>query len=111
VAVTEYKKLKMIWYNFTAAFFSGAFFSNAVPHFVQGISGNKFPTPFAKPRGVGLSSPTLNVCWSLFNLAVGRLLFLCAHVNMLLPLQIMFFVGVSIVALALSVRFQSKHKE
>lgn len=101
----------MIWYNFIAAFFSGAFLSNTVPHFVHGISGNKFPTPFAKPRGVGLSSPTLNVWWSLFNLAVGWLLFVYGHVSGSAPLQIAFFLGLSITALALSIRFQSKHKE
>ncbi|WP_208645712.1 hypothetical protein [Mucilaginibacter endophyticus] len=71
----------MEWYDFIAAFFSGAFMANTVPHFVHGISGNKFPTPFAKPRG-GLSSPTLNVFWSLFNFAAGWVAFISAHINL-----------------------------
>jgi hypothetical protein len=44
-----------------ACFFAGAFLANFVPHFVHGISGDRFPTPFANPPGKGLSSPTLNV--------------------------------------------------
>jgi len=58
----------MQWYQYLAVFFSGAFLANVVPHFVHGISGNKFPTPFAKPPGKGLSSATVNVVWSLVNL-------------------------------------------
>jgi hypothetical protein len=101
----------MEWYNFIAAFFSGAFIANTVPHFLHGISGNKFPTPFATPRGVGLSSSTLNVFWSLFNLAVGWLLFVNGHISQFLPLQVTSFAGLSLMALMLSKRFQSKHKE
>ncbi len=43
----------MFWYSYVAWFFAGAFLVNSVPHVVQGISGNKFQTPFATPRGVG----------------------------------------------------------
>jgi len=46
-----------------------------VPHFVNGISGNSFPTPFAHPPGRGLSSPLINVLWGLFNLVIGYLLY------------------------------------
>jgi hypothetical protein len=45
--------------------------ANGVPHFVQGISGHPFQTPFAKPRGVGESSPVVNVLWGFLNLAAG----------------------------------------
>jgi hypothetical protein len=58
----------MVWYKYIACFFSGMFLANAVPHFVYGICGDRFPTPFAKPPGRGLSSPTVNVLWGLFNL-------------------------------------------
>ncbi len=47
----------MSWYHYLACFFAGAFLANAVPHFVQGISGERFPSPFATPPGKGLSSP------------------------------------------------------
>jgi len=59
------------WYGLHRCFFSGMFLANAVPHFVHGISGDRFPTPFARPPGKGLSSPTVNVVWALFNLVVG----------------------------------------
>jgi hypothetical protein len=41
----------VIWYDYIASFFAGMFLANAVPHFVHGISGDRFPTPFAHPPG------------------------------------------------------------
>ena len=41
----------MRWYHIVAYFFGGAFFVNAIPHFTNGVSGRKFPTPFASPPG------------------------------------------------------------
>jgi hypothetical protein len=64
----------MRWYHYVAYFFGGAFLANAVPHFVNGISGHPFQSPFASPPGVGLSSSTVNVLWGFFNLAVGYVL-------------------------------------
>ena len=64
----------MHWYHYMAYFFGGAFLANTVPHFVNGISGNAFQSPFASPPGQGLSSSTINVLWGLFNLAVAYLL-------------------------------------
>jgi len=64
----------MHWYFYLAYFFGGAFLVNAVPHFVNGVSGRPFPTPFATPPGRGLSSPRLNVLWGTLNLAIGYLL-------------------------------------
>jgi hypothetical protein len=57
-----------------AYFFGGAFLANAVPHFVSGVMGRPFQSPFAKPPGKGLSSSTVNVVWGFFCLAVGFLL-------------------------------------
>jgi hypothetical protein len=62
------------WYTYVAYFFGGAFLVNAVPHFVNGVSGRSFPSPFASPPGKGQSSPTVNVLWGTLNLAVGYLL-------------------------------------
>ena len=64
----------MILQFYLCAFFAGLFLANAVPHFVHGISGDPFPTPFAKPPGKGLSSPTVNVLWALLNLILGYIL-------------------------------------
>ena len=54
--------------------FGGAFLTNAIPHFVSGVMGRPFQSPFASPPGEGLSSSTINVLWGFFNLAVGYLL-------------------------------------
>jgi hypothetical protein len=43
------------WYIFLLQFVAGAFLANGVPHFVHGISGAWFQTPFASPPGVGES--------------------------------------------------------
>lgn len=57
-----------------AGFIGGALLVNAVPHTLKGLTGARFPTPFAKPPGVGLSSPTENVGWGAINLAAGSAL-------------------------------------
>jgi hypothetical protein len=66
----------MPWYEYVAYFFGGAFLANAVPHFVSGIMGRSFQSPFAKPPGEGLSSSTVNVLWGTFNIAAGYVLLL-----------------------------------
>jgi hypothetical protein len=55
-------------------FFGGAFLANAIPHVVSGLMGRAFQSPFAHPRGEGLSSSTLNVIWGFINLVVAYLL-------------------------------------
>jgi hypothetical protein len=64
----------MEWTHFVSYFFGGAFLANAIPHFVSGIMGRPFQSPFAKPPGEGLSSSTVNVLWGSFNIAVGYVL-------------------------------------
>jgi hypothetical protein len=64
----------MEWIHYVAYFFGGIFLTNAVPHFVSGVMGRPFQTPFAKPPGVGLSSSTVNVLWGSLNLVFGYLL-------------------------------------
>jgi len=62
----------MIWLHDLAYFFGGAFLSNAVPHYVSGVMGRPFQSPFAKPPGKGLSSSTVNVVWGFANLVILR---------------------------------------
>jgi hypothetical protein len=64
----------MNWLWLVSYFFGGAFAVNAVPHFVSGIMGRSFQSPFAKPSGRGLSSATVNVVWGFFNAVVAYLL-------------------------------------
>ncbi len=66
----------MRWYHYLSYFWGGAFLVNAIPHFVSGIMGHPFQTPFATPPGVGLSSATINVLWGAFNLIVAYV-FVC----------------------------------
>jgi hypothetical protein len=61
----------MEWAQILSYFFGGAFLTNAVPHFVSGVMGRPFQSPFAKPHGEGLSSSTVNVLWGFLNLAIG----------------------------------------
>jgi len=97
------------WCNYIACFFAGMFLANFVPHFVHGISGDRFPTPFARPAGKGLSSPTVNVVWALFNLVVGYVLLRLGKVTSGGDLAlVIFFGGIAVISSTLSVRFASK---
>jgi hypothetical protein len=64
----------MNWHHDASYFFGGAFLANAVPHFVSGVMGRAFQSPFAKPPGQGLSTSTVNVLWGFLNLAVAYVL-------------------------------------
>jgi len=61
----------MAWHAYLAYFAAGALLANGVPHFVNGISGKRFQSPFAWPPGVGESPPLVNVLWGLANFAGG----------------------------------------
>lgn len=102
----------MPWYEYVAAFFAGSFFANAVPHFVHGISGDPFPSPFAKPPGRGLSSPTVNVLWALVNVAIGYVLFRAGRVDGVHLASLgVFFAGIVAISIPMSLSFQKKHTE
>jgi hypothetical protein len=64
----------MEWLHCISYFFGGAFLSNAFPHFLSGVMGRPFQSPFAKPPGQGLSSSTVNVLWGFLNAAVSYVL-------------------------------------
>lgn len=64
----------MNWLNDLAYLFGGAFLTNAIPHFVSGVMGRPFQSPFAKPPGQGLSSSTINVVWGFANFVIAYLL-------------------------------------
>jgi len=100
----------MTWPGTIACFFAGALLANVVPHFVHGISGDRFPTPFAKPPGKGLSSPTVNVLWALANLAAGGMLLRAGRAaDGGMPALLACFAGVALLAIFSSVRFAGKH--
>lgn len=99
----------MKWYNYIACFFAGVFLANMVPHFVQGISGNSFPSPFSNPPGKGLSSPTVNVVWGLGNLVIGYILLRVGKVSQANQWSLLtLFLGFVFVSVWLSVTFAEK---
>jgi len=101
----------MNWYHYVSCFFAGLFLANAVPHFVQGISGDRFPTPFAHPPGKGLSSPTVNVIWALLNLLIGYILFRAGKLGNGGDWAVgIFFAGIVTISVPMSVHFQKKQE-
>jgi hypothetical protein len=56
----------MPWYFYVLEFVSGLLLTNGVPHFVQGVCGNRFQSPFAYPPGIGESAQqhSLGICKS-----------------------------------------------
>jgi FtsH-binding integral membrane protein len=100
----------MKWYHYIACFFAGMFIANMVPHFIQGVSGETFPTPFANPPGKGLSSPTVNVLWGLFNLILGYVLFRAGKISNSNKWTVfIFFVGILVMGVMLSYSFVDIH--
>ena len=101
----------MKWYNFAAAFFAGLFLANVVPHFVNGVSGNPFPTPFSNPPGLGLSSPVVNVLWALLNLVIGYFLFSAGKIKNNKWALAVFFTGAALISIQLSMHFVNKYHQ
>jgi hypothetical protein len=102
----------MQWYQYIACVFGGAFLANAVPHFVKGICGDRFPSPFAKPPGKGLSSPRVNVVWALVNIVIGYLLVREGNVrDGGEAALIVFFFGAAAISIYLSGHFARKDRD
>ncbi len=64
----------MNWLHDISYLFGGAFLAKSVPHFVSGMTGRPFQSPFARPPGRGLSSSTVNVLWGFANFVIAHLL-------------------------------------
>ncbi|MBP1853363.1 hypothetical protein [Rhizobium halophytocola] len=56
-------------------FLAAAILTNGIPHFVNGVSGRRFRTPFVRFGGGDLSSPIVNVAWGWLNFLVAFALF------------------------------------
>jgi hypothetical protein len=64
----------MIILHYIAGLFAGLLLCNSIPHLVNGVCGESFPTPFGKPSGIGHSSALVNFLWGFFNLVAGLIL-------------------------------------
>jgi hypothetical protein len=92
--------------GYVAVFFAGAFLCNSLPHLACGLSGVPFPTPFAKPRGIGNSSPWVNFFWGAGNLFVGLYLLTVHPVTVGVNADfLMLLAGVLLLGWRLSVHF------
>ncbi|RDJ19628.1 hypothetical protein DWF00_02020 [Bosea caraganae] len=92
--------------DYIGLFFAGAFLCNAIPHLTAGLRGEVFPTPFAKPRGKGPSSPLINFLWGALNLLVGLALLARYPVAVDFdPAFIAFAAGALAIGLYLSIHF------
>ena len=99
----------MKWYQYIACFFAGAFLANMIPHFIHGISGDSFPSPFSDPPGKGLSSPIVNVVWGLVNLVIGYILFKVGRISQANKWSVLvFFIGIVCMSIMLSISFVDK---
>lgn len=86
--------------------FIGALLCNSVPHLVCGLTGERFPTPFAKPRGVGLSSPLINFIWGALNALIALLLIFKSESSFAQPHNLIpAAIGFLLMGLYLSVHF------
>ena len=91
----------MNWHPLVAYFFGGLFAANAIPHYVAGVMGRPFQTPFAKPPGKGLSTSMVNVLWGFTNAAIAYLLI--AHVGTFHPRAWPHILAVGLGALLISI--------
>jgi hypothetical protein len=87
-------------------FFAGALLCNCIPHLASGLCGLPFPTPFAKPRGVGRSSALVNFFWGLFNVLFGSFLLARHPLSFVVGAPLLLFVaGVLVMGAYLSTHF------
>jgi len=97
----------MAWYAYLAYFFAGVFLANGIPHFIHGISGKKFRTPFARTAGKGESSPVVNVIWGVVNFLIGyALVFGVGHFGLGFTMGVLMLVlGGIVMAVVLALSF------
>ena len=100
----------MNWQHLVGCFFAGMFLANAVPHFTKGVCGDRFPTPFARPPGKGLSSPLVNTLWALLNMVIGYVLLRVGWMPDSVERSLAAaFIGAAAISVMLSVSFAHKH--
>ncbi len=65
-----------MWQLYVYSFIAGLFGVNAIPHFIKGIFGKTFHTPFGES-----SSAMVNVIWGWLNFVAAMLLLYWANVH------------------------------
>ena len=96
-----------MWQLYVYSFLAGVIGANGVPHFVKGISGEKFQTPFGKS-----SSALVNVVWGWLNFVVAGLLLYFGNVHQhLLRAFSLVVIGALVIALVLAYTWSSTGKK
>lgn len=99
------------WYHYILGFLAGFFLTNFLPHYICGITGRPFPTPFATPPGVGLSAPVTNLLWALINLVIGGLFLYYSRINQHgKRVWVPFFLGFLAMSFVLATHFDRANK-
>ncbi len=89
---------------------AGAFLCNAIPHLVSGLRGERFFTPWARPRGVGKSSAPENFLWGAANLVIGLALLRGVHAVLLPGGPLAVLVGFIAAGCGLSIIFGKRNE-
>lgn len=98
--------------GFVTVFFAGVFLCNSIPHVSSGLRGVPFPTPFAKPRGVGDSPALVNFLWGALNVFVGAILYSLHSFAIGLNAEfVVFFAGVLAIGIFLATHFGQVHQQ
>jgi hypothetical protein len=63
-----------MWQVYVYGFLAGLIGANGVPHFIKGIIGEKYSTPFGDS-----SSSTINVAWGWLNFVVAGIFLYYSH--------------------------------
>ena len=90
--------LGIVWWHLLLGLLIGALLVNGIPHFVQGVSGKQFPTPFSGGSGT-LDGAVRNVAWGGLNFLIAGLLLWACAASVALPL---FWIVVAIAGFAMA---------
>ena len=95
-----------------AEFFAALFLCNCIPHLCCALRGEPFPSPFAKPPGVGHSSAVTNFLWGSLNLVIGLALLAYAPFPVGWNLgSLVFLAGFLLIGWHLSSHFEKVRKD
>lgn len=94
-----------MWQLYVYSFVAGLFGANGVPHFIKGITGQKFQTPFGTD-----SSALLNVVWGWLNFVLAAMLLYFGNIHPhLLRAFSLTAIGALLMALLLSYHWGEKN--
>ena len=88
------------WWFYFVAIPAATLLANGIPHFIQGISGRRFPTPFSGGPGTE-DTAVSNVVWGSTNLIAGGVLLWTIREGLSHPLLVLelLVVGVAVASL------------